>query len=847
MLYPMDLNDPNSEPTVGVRDLTGFITTVFAAWNQAGVQFIVLRNYEDLPESVSNDVDILVQPQQLALAECVLIGAAGRAGYELHNRAEFSPVSLFFFQPESLRQIQVDLFSSLRWRGFTLFSTEEMFRHRVQRNGFAVPHPAHEAAINLVTRLIYGGYVKAKYKPGISASFQAHPGEAERLLATAFGRRRGRRLVQQSLGEKWADIEKEASALRRQLVVRQVARHPFRTLKAVGADVLRLARRYLRPPGLKIAFIGPDGCGKSTVASRVIERLKHTFLPDKGLQVHWKPMIFFSQTRLHRPPTTNPHGQSPRNRLLSLFYLAGHWCEYLLGSLLLLRPVRFRNGLVIMDRFYCDFLVDQRRYQLQVSEFLIRWGYVLLPKPALIFLLDAPPEVLQSRKREVPFEETVRQRAAFLKLVQGLPNSRIINAARPPEDVAKDITRHILNYLRNRTNQRCARALSPPQTQAAAAGALGKSPGESPTPKAVVPDEWADLFRSDSNPASSATRVWFELRKQGQPFLMLPKSPQLAAAALNLYPAQTQTARLARLILRSWLRLRLPLPIKQTPVPVDDCAPFSQYLARQAGSKTFPPLAILAGNPHTPGRRFVLLLFDDNHAPACVVKAGLGAVAGALIERERGFLASVAKAVEGVPKLREFYDAGDLRAFAMEFLPGRTPTPSDAPVIERIVQAWADEGRSLVVAETAPWRQLETACAGHPLMQKLGSLRTRTVRGVLWHGDLVPWNIRLDPQTGRCAVLDWERGELAGLPAWDWFHYVIQTGILVEKAPPAALRARIGNLLALDAFNRYARRCDIQGCERELLLAYLLYCVEVLKPSEGREQTKTLLEQLAGS
>ena len=85
----------------------------------------------------------------------------------------------------------------------------------------------------------------------------------------------------------------------------------------------------------------------------------------------------------------------------------------------------FRGGLVLIDRFYYDFFVDQRRYRLRVPQSIVRLGHFFLKKPDLVVLLDAPAEVLQSRKQEVPLAETERQRTAYRALVRGLRNGRV--------------------------------------------------------------------------------------------------------------------------------------------------------------------------------------------------------------------------------------------------------------------------------------------------------------------------------------------------------------------------------------------------------------------------------------
>ena len=93
-------------------------------------------------------------------------------------------------------------------------------------------------------------------------------------------------------------------------------------------------------------------------------------------------------------------------------------------------------------------------------------------------------------------------------------------------------------------------------------------------------------------------------------------------------------------------------------------------------------------------------------------------------------------------------------------------------------------------------------------------------------------------------MLDWERGEARGLPAWDWFHYVIQTGILVRRLAADQLISRVDAMLSSSDFKEYARHAEIDGCAEELLLAYLVYCIEILKPADSFEPTRALLEAL---
>jgi thymidylate kinase len=436
------------------QEISQLVTAVFRAWEQAGIGFLILRNYEGLPHFTTNDIDVLVAPEQVRRAEATLLGAAQEAGFRLHNRAEFATLAIYLSSQQSNAQAHFDLFTALKWRGFDFLGCEGFLGRRVRRGLFAVPHPADEAATNLLAFMMYAGKVKEKYKPSIATGFRADPAQATELLAGSFGLAHAKFLVASGAQENWAAIEAATSALRRALVLRQLTRRPWWSIKSLLTDALRLARRFLWPPGLTVVLCGADGSGKSTAARAVEDGLSGTFSRQKGRHFHWKPPLFSAKRRAARGPVSDPHGEPARNPAASLCYFGFHWLEFFLGSHLGLRPVTFRGGLVLIDRYYYDFFVDQRRYRLRVPQGIIRLGYAFLKKPDLVVLLDAPAEVLQGRKQEVALAETERQCQAYRALVQSLPNGRVIDATQSPEKVGADITRVILDFAAERTRQR---------------------------------------------------------------------------------------------------------------------------------------------------------------------------------------------------------------------------------------------------------------------------------------------------------------------------------------------------------------------------------------------------------
>lgn len=356
---------------------------------------------------------------------------------------------------------------------------------------------------------------------------------------------------------------------------------------------------------------------------------------------------------------------------------------------------------------------------------------------------------------------------------------------------------------------------------------------------------WQDLFHTSS--ASETVVCWRVLRRRGEPLLVIPESGRAAAQSLSLYPAQTAKARLVRKLLRAALKLNLPLPLERAEVRVDAASPFAKFLTTQAGVNHFPATGILCGNPRTAGRRFILLLFGNEGTPVRVVKVGLGETAQPLIERELKFLGAVPAGLAGLPRLAGTLREKNLSAFAQDFCDGEFSPRTDTEVVPKLMNAWVVEAERKMLSATAPWRELSSHLAAAPRWQPLARLGQRTPRCVIWHGDFTPWNLRRDQRTGQGIALDWERGQLAGVPGWDWFHFVVQSGVLVKKLSAPALRDELETLLRSEDFSNYANRCGITGRERELLLAYLLYNVEVLKPSEGRAEIRALLELLTNA
>ncbi|MDF7825428.1 hypothetical protein P4B35_15485 [Pontiellaceae bacterium B12227] len=429
--------------------MASFLTCLFDAWKEADVRYLILRNYEELPEFTGNDIDVLLDPAQREIAERLLIQSASEQGWVLHNIGDFACRALWLFNCETLEQVHIDLMYGINWHTLVFADHSRMLSQRQPFKNFYIPSPGDEAAVNLLTRLLYGGYVKDKYREGIRCSASGDGKEMATALNPWVCKELAEKMIAFATQGEWDKIEARCRQIRKSVIKVNVKR-PFGVLVSVMSDVLRLVRRTLHSPGVSIVFFGPDGCGKTSVANGLKEALDKTFATDKGLHCHWKP---FPQQD-GKPPTEDPHALSPRNALLSLVYFIYHYLPFLWGWWLHVKPILFKSGMVIIDRYYYDFFVDLRRYRLNLPRWIIRLGFVFVKKPDLVFCLDADPEILQARKKEVSFEECSRQHEAYRELASNLQNGHVMDAAQPLEDVVIDVQGIVLEYMAERTAKR---------------------------------------------------------------------------------------------------------------------------------------------------------------------------------------------------------------------------------------------------------------------------------------------------------------------------------------------------------------------------------------------------------
>jgi thymidylate kinase len=154
--------------------------------------------------------------------------------------------------------------------------------------------------------------------------------------------------------------------------------------------------------------------------------------------------------------TTQPHSHPPYTGWWSTARLFAHLLDYWLGYLLLIRPLLARSCLVVFDRYFHDLLADPKRYRYGGPLWLARSVGWLVPKPDLLFVLDAPEQVILSRKQEVLPQEVLSQRRLYLQFASSFCHSRVIDSTAPLARVVEEAGGAVCEYLAQRFEHRNA-------------------------------------------------------------------------------------------------------------------------------------------------------------------------------------------------------------------------------------------------------------------------------------------------------------------------------------------------------------------------------------------------------
>jgi len=416
--------------------------------------YCILSGYERLPDNFDTDIDFMVDQEDFDRMPRIIVEVARKTGTQLFQAIDHELTGRAYFlgslEGRALTIVQPDCAADYRHFGRRWLPAKEVLAaRRLHPNGFYIPSTAHEFAYALIKRLNKRSFNR-EHGYRLHRLYVEDRIECGRMIARFCRGPEGSAIVRMASANDWTEMYSSVEPFRAAMLRSQKETFTER-LKALPRNALYLLRRIVQPTGCWVAFMGPDGCGKSLVINAVSGEFAPSFRTVSYF--HLRPKLI-GRKPTRQGPVTNPHGQPPRGAVASVAKVIDLWLDYTLGYLARILPGVIRTELVLFDRCIYDLLVDSKRIRYGGPPWLLQTAARLSPGPDLVILLDAPPEVLRSRKQEVPVAEIVRQRAAYLDLARTLPSAVVVNAAQPVEHVVRDALAAILEHLGRRTRKR---------------------------------------------------------------------------------------------------------------------------------------------------------------------------------------------------------------------------------------------------------------------------------------------------------------------------------------------------------------------------------------------------------
>jgi len=436
------------------------LDNIFAFFNRERIRYVVLRNYDSLPHRMIDDIDVLVDPQGIT----EVINMLREMDFVI-TEEDHPHYFALHFQKASGQWLKLDLVTDIYYgRKFRLpvngDHRECLLGRRQPFRSFFKPAPEDEIVHLLLHSLLDKGFFRADYQKRIHDLLEdnIHLTHLKRTLDELWGKSRGDHIVSLLQNRKFRALEREKKRLLWNVIKDLSSRAIYDVTKALASKVIH---KIFRHKGLLIAFLGPDGSGKTTLALRLASK---EIFPSRyvymGADKYILPTSYLIERisrrikNKHNIPKVAEGRIHILNRLFTYLQetikLYHDLAEFMARYFFLSYRFYRKGYLVINDRYIYDLLLDRERFTRHpiIQKIILR----LLPRPDLILFLESSTRTMHQRKAEHSLEELESMKQGYRSLQKHFHNLQVIETGNSVTSSLNEVIGFLWKpYLSNRS------------------------------------------------------------------------------------------------------------------------------------------------------------------------------------------------------------------------------------------------------------------------------------------------------------------------------------------------------------------------------------------------------------
>lgn len=378
------------------------IIELFDLLNQK-YNYAVLRSFENLPENFSShDIDILVEKKEFDTLKKEVYQIIKKFDYQtlmVNTNERFNTIIIAKQIEGKLIYLYLDFFFNYSLYGVKFVDSRTVLEQREFNGKVYHVNKVYEFLEKFLNTTLLNQKYPSKYSAILDEINQKHSSVVNSSLSAIFNIR----------NLNIENIENHSSkSLLRKAFLKNLFSNPVKQITNSIKFLYFYIKGRIKPNGFSFSITGPDGSGKTTILDGVLRNLSNVYREVK--YNHFRPSVLpriaelFKKSGLKKEVDENydkPHRGVESGKLSSLFRLLYYIIDYIIGYYKKVKPILFRRGVVIFDRYFTDIISDSKRSQINLNYKFIFFFRKLVPKMNYNFIVFVEPMTILERKQEL--------------------------------------------------------------------------------------------------------------------------------------------------------------------------------------------------------------------------------------------------------------------------------------------------------------------------------------------------------------------------------------------------------------------------------------------------------------